>query len=362
MKISILFLTVALTVISAHPGPSAYNHGSYFPDENELGNMLHLSVNTEFEDSAKLAQVTDGKLISDVGFLKYSRRTYSAKNSSLAVEVFGLLDSRAAYSLLTLLRKTPMQNGPPGDSYAKTSDSIYFAQGRQFVRIQSRNLPAEILEKIAASISKRMAIEHGEPPSLIAHLPKSEYDASSLHYFPAITVYKNYVKGKSSVCIKTQYDMEIAQARYFSDSRSGMLSLLKFPTPELAESYYSELAIPASSQLDGLSVYANRAGPLIALLEGNFDPRSADKLLKSVKFSYSVRWVYEKRNNTKIIWGVPIGILGAVVNSLFFVAILCVASMILGASVAVARFLLRTSSSKRSPSDESKTYISQLRL
>lgn len=362
MKPSIFILTIILAVISAAPGQSASEKISYFPEENELGNMLPVSLNVEFEDSAKLSEVADGKLISDVGFLKYFRRTYSAKDSSLALEVFELLDSRAAYSLLTLLRKTPIQNGPPGDFHAKTSEGICFAQGKRFVRIQSRNLPAEIQEKAAGSVSKRMAIEHGDLPSLISHLPKSGYDDSSLRYFPTINTYRNYVKSNAFACINTQYDMEIAQARYFADSRSGMLYLLKFPTPELAEDYYSKLAVPASIQSDGLSVYAKRAGPLIALLEGNFDPRSADKLLKSVKFSYSVRWVYEKKNNTKVIWGVPIGILGAVVNSLFFVAILCVASMLIGAIVAVFRFVFRTISSKRSPNDENETYITQLRL
>jgi hypothetical protein len=362
MKIPIFLLTVFLIVIFPAPGQSAVNPINYFPDENELGNMLHLSLNSEFEDSAKLSKVSDGKLISDVGFLKYISHTYSAKNSSLMMEVVELVDARAAYSLLTLLRKAPIQNGQPGDAHAMASDSICFAQGRRFVRINSRDLPKEIQEKAAAAASKRLGTEHGEPPSLISHLPKPGYDASSLRYFPAISAYGNYVKSSASACINTKYDMEIAQARYFVNSRSGIISLLKFPTPELAEEYYAALAIPASSQLDGLTVYVKRAGPLIACLEGNFDPQSADKLLNSVKFSYSVRWVFDKANNTKIIWGIPLGVLGAVVNSLFFVAILCVVSMLIGAIVAVVRFYLRTSSSKHSTGDEEETYISRLRL
>jgi cytochrome c-type biogenesis protein CcmH/NrfF len=101
---------------------------------------------------------------------------------------------------------------------------------------------------------------------------------------------------------------------------------------------------------------------LIACLEGSFDPQTADRLLKSVRFSYSVRWVDGKTNKTKVIWGIPLGILGAVVNSLFFVSILCVISMLIGAIVAVVRFSLRTSSSKHSTGDEEETHISRLRL
>jgi hypothetical protein len=362
MKTSIFLLTIMAVLLLPGPSQSAPVAAGYFPEDNELGNILHLSKTTEFEDSAKLSGIADGKLISAVGFLKYYQRTYSGKDTSLDLEIFELLDSRASYALLTLLRKAQIESGPPGDFYAKTSDGICFSQGRRFVRIHSLELPAGIQDKAAVSISKRMAIEHGEPPSVISHLPQSGYDSSSLRYFPAISAYKNYVNGKSAAFINTQYDMEIAQARYFADSRSGMLFLLKLPTPELAEAYFAELAIPSALQADGLSVYANRAGPLVAILEGNFDPRSADKLLKSVKFSYSVRWVYEKKNNTKIIWGVPIGILGAVVNSLLFVAILCVASMFLGAIVAVVRYLFSSLSTKHSSGDDNETHISQLRL
>jgi hypothetical protein len=362
MKLHIFFLLAVLTIVPAVMGKSASDAASYFPEESDLGIQLPVSTNVEFENSAKLSEIADGKLVSDVGFSKYFGRTYTARNSSLTIEVFELLDSSAAYSLVTLLRKTSFQSGPPGDFLSKISDSICFAQGRRFVRIRTQDLPETILEKAATTVSKRLGSEHGELPSLISHLPKSGYDSSSLHYFPAIAAYKNYVKGKSAAYILTPSDMEIAQARYFVDSRSGIITLLKLPTPELAEEYYSELSLPPSSQSEGLSVYAKRAGPLIALLEGNFDPQSADKLLKSVQFSYSVRWVDDKVNNTKVIWGIPLGVLGAVVNSLFFVAILCVASILFGAIVAIVRFSLKTFFDKRSPNDENENNISQLRL
>jgi ABC-type phosphate transport system permease subunit len=88
--------------------------------------------------------------------------------------------------------------------------------------------------------------------------------------------------------------------------------------------------------------YARRAGPLVAILEGTFEPEQADKILGSLEFQYSIRWIYDKNNRSSAtVWGVPVGLLGTVVRSLAFVALLCVASVLLGLGMAVFRILLR---------------------
>jgi hypothetical protein len=361
MKAIIFFFTVMLTALSAAPVQSAAKPVSYFPEEKDLGYPLSISLNTTFEDPAKLSKIADGTLISDVGFSKYSGRTYAGNTASLVIEFFELLDARAAYSLLTLLRTSSLQNGPPGDTFANITGGLCFAQGRRFVRIRFQNLPEEIAKQTATFISKRIGSARENPPSLVSHLPKSGFDSAGLRYFPAISAYENYVKSKPAAYINPRYDMEIAQARYISDGHSGVLSLLKLPTPELAEEYFSEISLPSSAQWEGQSVYVKRVGPLVAFLEGNFDPTSSDRLLKSVKFGYSIRWV-DKKGSAKVIWGIPFGVLGAVVNSLIFVAILSVLSILLGTLVAVVRFLKRAASEKRSPHQDAETDISPLRL
>ena len=336
---------------------------SYFPANLEFAEMHPTTSEETFEDPARLSKIDSGRLFADVGFDKYARRDYSVGTSgSLSVEVVTLRDARAAYSALTLLRGSDIQDGPPGDFFTAATDGMRFAQGREWVRIQGRDIPGDLLKRVASSVSNRIGSGRQKAPSLISHLPKLGYDARSLRYFPGMKAYRSYAGGATAEYLKPNSDAEMAQARYSLDDRAGMLFLLSFPTAQVAEEYFANLAGPQSAEKHGNGLYAKRAGPLVAILDGSFDPSSADRILSSIRFSYSVRWIYEKRVKPTIIWGVPTGILGTVVGSLFFVVLLCGVSMLAGVGFAVVRFVLRGYASDNSPDRLEQTEITQLRL
>jgi len=200
------------------------------------------------------------------------------------------------------------------------------------------------------------------PISLISHFPKLGYDASSLRYFPGLKTYEDFVGKRVPDFIKPDSDMEIAQAKYSIENHSGTLFLLDFPTPQIAEAYLDELAIPASDQVNRPTLHSKRSGPLIGFLEGNFDAPAANRILGSIKYSYAVRWVYEKGNQPKILWGIPARILVTVVNSLFFVILLIGVSLLIGVMVAVFRFLRRGHAMKNLPISQQSPEITKLRL
>jgi len=342
----IYVLALVGTLSAQTQAPSGFS--DFFPEAAEI-DASSRTFGPGFEDAVGLAKVTNGKLVSDVGFVRYERADYSG-TSPLSIEVFTLLDSHAAYSLLTLLRENQIQSGPPGDAFTAENDGFLFARGRFFVRIIGKGAPKEMLEKSATAVSaKTEPLSGGGQPGLFDYFPVDGYDASSLRYFPSQDAYKTWTKGKIPEYIDTNYDMEIAMARYFVGNRSGTVSLLKFPTPELAEEYYDELAASVSAIPAGLSIYARRAGPLVACLEGNFDPVSAYSLLSEVKFSYSLHWIDEDGKSAGVVWGIPSIILRAVVHSLIFSLIAGVASILIGLVIGVGRFMLREYNDKRSP-------------
>jgi len=340
-----LCVLAAAGVLSAQTHtPSGFS--DFFPEAAEIGASTR-DFGPVFEDAASLAKVTNGNLAADVGFIRYERAVYSGA-SPLSIEVFTLLDSLAAYSLLTLLGENPVLPGPPGDAFTAGNNSFLFARGRIFVRVLGKGAPGELLEKSAAVVSaKTEHIPGGGRPGLIDYFPSEGYDVSGLRYFPSHDAYKTWTGGKTPYYIDTNSDMEIAIARYFAGNRSGTFSLLKFPTPELAEEYYDELAVSAAP--DSASIYARRAGPLIACLEGNFDPISANRLLSAVRFGYSLHWIDDDGNNAGVIWGVPRVILASVVNSLIFSLAACVIAVFIGFTIGTGRFALRRYKEKRSP-------------
>ena len=335
---------------------------SYFPAELEFREMQKVLSDETIDEPSHLPKVDGAPLLLDMGLSKYARRIYSTGNTgSLSIEVVTLRDFRAAYSILTLLRDSSIQNGPPGDAFTVTGDGIRFAQEREWVRIQGRDVSSDLIKRVANSISNRIGPVRHSRPSLLNHLPKLGCDPASLRYFPGLKSYESFSGPNADKYFVFNSDMEIAQAHYSLENRTGVLSLLNFPTPQVAEEYYAELA-PKDATKNAKDIFAKRTGPIVAILEGTFDARAADKILSSIKFSYSIRWIYEKRNKPTIIWGVPASILGTVVKSLLFVVLLCVVSVAAGAGFAIFRFLLRGYAPQNPLDRPERTEITTLRL
>jgi hypothetical protein len=335
--------------------------GNYFPAELEFQELQKITLEESFVNPEHLSKVEDGRLFSDVGFEKYAKRVYSTGDSAaMSIEVVTLLDSRAAYSTLTLLRKSNLQDGPPGDFFVKSSHGLQFSQGRLWVRIQGDGASEDLVRRLAISVSNRIGPQQSKAPALVAHMPKSDYDSSTLRYYPGTKAFEDYSGIVGGTTLRVNSDMEIAQARYSKDNLTGTLSLLSFPTAEVAEEYFSELTVQEPSPKAGNKTYLKRAGPIVAILEGSFDPGTADKILSPIQFSYSIRWVYEK-NQPKMIWGIPGSILSTVVKSLFFVLILGGLSIIVGIGIALFRFRLRRRSVS-SPDHPDKNEMTRLKM
>lgn len=359
MKSIVLLFWILVTALPAVPAQVEYLSNDYFPTDQEFFELQKVASEVTYEGPARLLQLPDGQLFKELGFRKYARRVYSlAGSGSLSIEVFTLLDDRAAYSALTLLRSSNIQTGPPGDAFTSTEDGIRFVQGKEWIRIQGKGVPEDLIKQVAGSISNKIGPREGKPPSLVSHLPKTGYDAASLRYFPVAKAFELFYGAEvSSAPFRPNSDMEIAQAHYNLDNHTGSLYLLSFPTSEVAEEYFAGLTGTESGKNTN-KIYTKRAGPLVGILTGSYDPVTADKVLKGIQYKYSLRWVYEKEK-PKTVWGIPAGILGTVVKSFFFVVILCVASIILGIGFAFVRRWIKL---KRSPDQPNENDITRLRL
>jgi hypothetical protein len=197
----------------------------------------------------------------------------------------------------------------------------------------------ELSRKVAASVSNRIGQRETALPQLITHFPKNGYDPSSLRYFLGPISYDLF-KSPQGKKLNFEPGMEIAEANYSLNNQTGTLALINFPTHELAEGYQEQLE---NSDQNRGSMYVKRAGPLLGVLTGGFDPPTADSVLNSIQFSYAIKWIYDKNNSrsSRTVWGVPMPILGTVVRSILLVGILCGFSLLAGAGFGFFRVWLR---------------------
>jgi hypothetical protein len=335
----------------------------YFPADSEFQELQKLVLEEVFEDPDRISELENGPLFLDAGCDKYARRVYTTGNAaSLSIDVATLSDARAAYSLLTLLGDSGIAAGPPGDVFISTADTLLFARGREWIRLKGLGVSAELMKQIANSMSNRIAPSERRFPSLIAHLPSPGCDPSSLRYFPEWKFYETFSGNQARKYLKFNSDAEMVQARYNLEDSTGNLFLLNFPTPQLAEEYFEALPGLNSPKNSEKALYAKKVGPLVAILEGAFDSGVANRVLSHLKFEYSIRWIYDKRNQTRIVWGIPTHILGTVVESLLLVALLCLVSVAAGTGLAFLRFGLRGHRSGKFSDQPEQTEIIRLRL
>jgi hypothetical protein len=356
-----LFLAIVLAPV-ASPQIQLVSE-DYFPADSEFQELHKVVLEKVFEDPDRISELENGPLFLDAGCDKYARRVYTTENAgSLSIDVATLADARASYSLLTLLGDSGIQDGPPGDVYISSADTLLFARGREWIRLKSHGVSAELMKQIANSMSNRIEPHERRIPALIAHLPSPGYDPSSLRYFPEWKFYETFSGNQARKYLKFNSDVEMVQAHYNLEDNTGNLFLLSFPTPQVSEEYFEALPGLNPAKNSEKALYTKKVGPLVAILEGAFDPGAANRILSHLKFEYSIRWIYDERNQNKIVWGIPTHILGTVVRSLLFVALLSLISIAAGTGLAFLRFGLRGHRSGKFSDQPEQTEIIRLRL
>jgi hypothetical protein len=357
MKSFFQFLTILLLALPS-VAQIEFIPENYFPADLEFEELQAIKSEDSFTDPERLSGVDEGSLIREVGFDNYERRTYALRGSGeLSVEIVTLTDFHAAYSLLTLLRTSAIQAGPPGDSFASAQGSFLFCHGKKWIRIRSSGSSRELLRRIATSISNRMGEPKRKTPSLISYFPESGLEIDSLEYYPGPKPFEAYTSGSSSI-VRPLGDMEIARARYAVNNQDGTLSLLEFPTSQLTDEYFSTLS---SSSAPTGSAYLKKIGPLLCVLEGGFSSDVAVSILENIQFSYSVLWNQEKAPSP-ITWGIPVPILNTTVLSFLLSFALCIFSIVIGAGIAGFRLLLRHYVPQNPLDDPKRTEITRLKL
>lgn len=361
MKSLFLLLTVLAAVLQlqAQTVPSAYD---FFPAEGSIVQLQRIYSENSFSDPDRLAEIENGKLISDVGFRDYAERVYGVGNSGrLKAEIVTLIDYRAAFSLLSLLRPAAIEETGLGDAHATAPGEVLFCQDRMFVRVRSADAGGELLTMVAEAISKQIGIPEGKRPSLLSYLPETGIQGNSLQYFPAIKAYEDFLGVSRADSVSERFEMEIARADYTEGRSYGVLYLMKFPTLEMAEEYFEFISSPAPNAREK-RVYFNRSGPLVSILEGSFASRSAGNILEHIQYGYSIQWIKDTNYQPTVVWGIPVQILNTTVLSFFFVLLLCILCIILGSILAGLRILLRVWLPGNPLDDPKRTEITRLKL
>ena len=341
---SVILLAIVVGMLATPwlPAQTQLVSSEYWPAELEFPELKAVLEEKDLKDPAILASLPNGPALTESGLGRYAQRLYAlADSGTLSIEVLTMADVRGAYSLLTFFAASVIQEGPPFDFYSSSPGILVGAAGRYFVRLRAEGAQ-NLLPRVATSVSNRIGPRGSTAPEIILHFPEDSCVPDTIRYFlgsRAIADFGTPVGGRP---LKIPDAVEAAQAACRVQDYAGTLTLLNFPTITLAEDYFASDAFFAGETTPDRQIYSRQTGALVEILEGNFPPATADKTLGSVRFTYSVRWIYDRNNRqNQIVWGVPTRILGTVVRSLLFTALLCLLSVAVGVLIAGGRIFAR---------------------
>lgn len=153
------------------------------------------------------------------------------------------------------------------------------------------------LRALAARLP-RIGGDDSVAPTLPDHLPSKGLVRSSVRYAigPAAYVAEGGVLPLYEV--RFDLDTEAVTAHYAAHGGSGVLTLLSFPTPQMAIAAEKDLVVflakgklPATLASSASGAFAvKRDGPLVAVTSGAFTGIEARALLNQVKYHEVVTW------------------------------------------------------------------------
>ena len=205
---------------------------------------------------------------------------------------------------------------------------VVFWSGTTLVDATSDHMGSEertALKALAAALPQNAGPE-GVPPSLPRYLPPQSLEGSTVRYAIGPDAYLKAGGVLPVDVVDFSRDAEAITAQYQSRDGNGTLTILEYPTPQMAGDREKAVTailkgtLPASLQgSNPVSLGVKRSGPLVAVTSGNFSSKESQALLDGVKYEAAVTWnhpegyVNEVRKTARLLLGILYltGILGA---------------------------------------------------
>jgi hypothetical protein len=265
----------------------------------------------------------------EFGFERGEQASYTRGGDKVAVRVWAFPNATDAYGAFTLLRTAkmkPVRIGPgffwgivgkPGAKHAKplkappvaltllngaeAGGHLLFWKGGRLVDAQFAGSAVDGRAVLTSFANKMPEIVggRGAAPALAAQLPLSGLNPESVRYALGPAAYRQEGGVLPPEVLNFEMDAEVVTAQY----GKGTLTVISYPTPEIAQAREAAIASVLKSDLvpgakDALRV--KRSGPLVALTSGAFTAAGADALLKQVKFRATITMEQVKPQESEV--------------------------------------------------------------
>jgi hypothetical protein len=244
-------------------------------------------------------------VLKEDGFSQFSAATYTRADSTLKVRVIGFQDATGAYAAYTFYRRPGMLKEDVGAGAAWDGSRLLFWQGAlvvdaTFDRVTA--MSAAELRELAGNLPK-VAGSAGVAPTLPRYLPSDSLQPLTTRYALGPAGYARSGGVLPAALIDFDRGAEVLTAQYSGRDGDGALTLINYPTPQLAaerqraiDAFLRAGNSPAAAwpaplaESSVTALLSRRSGPLLAVTSGAFPANDARRLIGQVNYTADVTW------------------------------------------------------------------------
>lgn len=314
---------------------------------------MHLTAPaaTQTGPAAAASDPTHSALLREDGLLDSAQGTYIGTEASLGaganltVRAWRFGDATGAYAAFTALRQPQMRAQSVGVEGVSLADHYLFWTGAAVVDATLTRPDAHAIQELR-TLADALPKPRGPaavPPPVRGYLPEAGLQSESVHYAIGPAGYAAAGAPLPESVIDFSRDAEVVSAHYRASGGLGTLTLLDYPTPQIAANRLQAIEALLKSGAPPLTVgdpalVAERVGPLVAFTAGSLTAAEAHALIRGIHYEAAVTinhpegYISEVSKAAKLLLGI------AYLTGILAVAAVLLALFLGGGRVALRRF------------------------
>jgi len=225
---------------------------------------------------------------------------YKRSGETLSVKALTFQDVSGAYGAYSFYRQNGWPKAEIGTGATSDKNRVLFWKGTTVVDATFSHVgPMSAAEM--RDLAKDLPTPQGNralPPPILAVLPQASMDKQTMHFAQGPVGYEGAGGVLPPGLVRFDEDAEAVTANYSLSSGPATLTLIDYPTPQMAEAQVKQIRdyIKAGSKAqppfpkpledsDQVSLEVTRSGPIVALVSGDAIPDESHKLLAQVHYS-----------------------------------------------------------------------------
>lgn len=250
-------------------------------------------------------------LLSEAGLEGGGTRRYSNGSQTLNVSLEQFHDPSGAYEAYTALLDTDLEPSTAGQLTAIGHDRLIMLIGNFLVIVQPQLATTADLQELSGIIRK--SADTTPLPPIRSFLPEGFVDGTQRYALGPVAFKAALDKlGESEFALLTKevgfdFDGEAMFADYQKANQSGVLLLINYPTPQLAEQHLRHLDAVLSPAEKQAGTTVERKGSLLSLVLRPPSAAFAEELRGGVRYQIEVTWNEPTHKLTDPPWVVILG-------------------------------------------------------